>query len=413
MIRFIAHLLVLQALTAPSPRDAAVRALERIRGTTSTTEFQSLTQTLHTADQLAVSNPSEADAYFRLVVLKAEFLERAETGGSLLPAETPSSSHDGPEPVSPADIHHRQEPSGEPDAEQPPLSRGSLITAETVHTVARGETLPAIARRYGIALDVIARKNRVSATAPLKEGMRLRVQVRRIAPKVMSDGIVVNIPERTLYYFRKGSLTLTAPVSLGKPKNVTGEGWETPTGEFTILGRVKDPVWTIPRSIREEMALQGKSPQDQVPPGPANPLGKYALKTSIPRILIHGTNARNSIYRFSSHGCIRVPSEEMEKLYLMVPLRTPGEIVYSPVKVAATTDGRVFIEVHADAYGKVGDLEKDAQRIVSSYHLDASVDWEKVRKVLRRKSGIAEEVTRHQREHEEIARNQNHVGRRN
>jgi len=130
-----------------------------------------------------------------------------------------------------------------------------------------------------------------------------------------------------------------------------------------------------------------------VPPGPENPLGKYAIKTSIPGILIHSTTMPSSIYSFSSHGCIRLSPKQMEEFFPHIKVNTRGEIIYKPVKLAVTGDGRVFLEVHQDAYNKGANLVAEARRMVEKQNISALIDWEKFKSVVRHKSGIAEDIT--------------------
>ena len=50
---------------------------------------------------------------------------------------------------------------------------------------------------------------------------------------------------------------------------------------------------------------------------------------------IHGTNAPETIGRSVSHGCVRLRNEDIEKLYEMVPVGTPGQFVYQPLKIGS------------------------------------------------------------------------------
>jgi L,D-transpeptidase ErfK/SrfK len=141
------------------------------------------------------------------------------------------------------------------------------------------------------------------------------------------------------------------------------------------------------------MEEQGKEVITSIPPGPTNPLGKYAIKTSIPGILIHSTTKPWSIYSFASHGCIRVYPEQMEGFFREVLVNTPGEIIYKPVKLAITEQGRVFLEVHRDVYGKSSGLALEARRLIEKQKLSDQVDWKKVESIVKLKSGIAEDIS--------------------
>jgi hypothetical protein len=210
----------------------------------------------------------------------------------------------------------------------------------------------------------------------------------------MKNGIVINIPDRTLYYFKQGKLTHSLPVALGVPAKSDKYDWKTPTGKFRITAKMKDPTWHVPPSIQSEMEEKGKDVITSIPPGPANPLGKYAFKTSIPGILIHSTTKPWSIYSFASHGCIRVYPEQMEGFFKEVPVNTPGEIIYKPVKLAITEEGRVFLEVHRDVYGRSSSgLATEARHLIEKQNLSELVNWQKVESIVRHTSGIAEDIS--------------------
>jgi L,D-transpeptidase ErfK/SrfK len=110
-------------------------------------------------------------------------------------------------------------------------------------------------------------------------------------------------------------------------------------------------------------------------------------------ILIHGTIAPNSVYGFNSHGCIRVLPGNMQEIYKDIQVNTNGEIIYQPVKLAVSDDGRIFIEVHGDVYDRLGNLEEVAKGLIIKYNAQQKVDWEKVRATVRNKSGFPEDVT--------------------
>jgi L,D-transpeptidase ErfK/SrfK len=177
------------------------------------------------------------------------------------------------------------------------------------------------------------------------------------------------------------------------PANQDYGEWRTPTGRFRVLAKMKNPTWHVPPSIQSEMKRNGEKVLTVVPPNKGNPLGKYALKTSLSGILIHSTTNPESIYNFASHGCIRVHPGKMEEIFPEIPLHARGEIVYQPVKLAFLDDGRVFIEVHGDIYNRYKKLDDVAKGLITRNGAEQRVDWEKVRDLLRRKSGIPEDVT--------------------
>ena len=209
-----------------------------------------------------------------------------------------------------------------------------------------GDTLALVAARFGMEPAVLARDNALPANARLKPGDTLEIDNRHIVPQGYDDGIVINLPQRRLFLFRDGSLKESYPVAVGSG------GWRTPTGEFTVREMEVDPSWEVPKSIQAEMAREGKRVLTRVPPGPDNPLGTRWIGLT-PSIGIHGTNAPSSIFKYSTHGCIRMSVEDVEHLFDQVTKGDRAWIIYQPLLVAK--DGRdVFVEVHRDPYGRGG-----------------------------------------------------------
>ena len=282
----------------------------------------------------------------------------------------------------------------------------ALWGGKKTYVVKKGDTIRVVAAKLGVSWRRLARENGLEIRTPLlKAGMRLKYNDRKIVPKNIVDGILVNIPDRTLYLFKEGKVRRTASVTVGMPRvavkdedeDVAPEElvkWQTPTGIFTVTGKSKDPIWSVPPSIQKEMRQQGKEVRVKVPPGKDNPLGRYALKTSLKGIMLHSTNVPASIYGFNSHGCIRVSPVAMEDIFRSVAVNTKGEIVYMPVKVAVTENGRVFLEVHKDVYAKRKDLHQEVQMLVMKYKIADLIDWKRVDQLLKQQSGIAEDITR-------------------
>ena len=268
-----------------------------------------------------------------------------------------------------------------------------LVGKQNIYIVRKNDYLRLVAAKLGVSRQHLVQANHLDPKAFLKIGQKLKYNNRKIVPQRMKNGIVINIPDRTLYYFRQGKLTASMPVALGAAKKTDKYDWKTPTGKFRITAKQKDPIWYVPFSIRSEMEDDGKEVVTTVPPGSSNPLGKYAIKTSLPGILIHSTTKPGSIYSFASHGCIRVNPEHMEGLFKEIKINTLGEIIYRPVKLAVTEQGRIFMEVHKDEYGKSMGLDAEAKRLIKKHNLSGRVNWRKVESVVRNRAGLAEDVT--------------------
>jgi len=274
------------------------------------------------------------------------------------------------------------------------ISSEKLVGTASIYSVEKNDTIRLVAAKLGVSRQYLINKNKLDEKNYLKIGQKLLYNNRKIIPQRMKDGIVVNIPDRTLYLFKHGKLVITLPVALGVPVKSDKYDWKTPTGKFKITAKMKDPTWRVPPSIQSEMEEQGKEVITSIPPGLTNPLGKYAIRTSIPGILIHSTIKPWSIYSFASHGCIRVYPQQMEELFNEVTVNTPGEIIYKPVKLAITEDGRVFLEVHRDVYGKSSNgLAIETRRLIERKNISKRVDWRKVDSIVRQSAGIAEDIS--------------------
>lgn len=105
-------------------------------------------------------------------------------------------------------------------------------------------------------------------------------------------------------------------------------------------------------------------------PGPDNPLGRHWLGLSLPGVGIHGTNQPTSIYRFTTHGCIRLHPDDAADLFDLVDVGTTVDIIYAPV-LLAIEGGDAVLEVHPDVYGRTGPLTEKAVELLR----EAGVEW--------------------------------------
>jgi L,D-transpeptidase ErfK/SrfK len=197
---------------------------------------------------------------------------------------------------------------------------------------------------------------------------------------------VINIPQRTLFVVRAGSVTARYPVGLGRPS------WPTFVGPFAVVAKETEPTWDVPLSIQEEMRRSGKRVVTKVPPGPANPLGKYWIGLSTSGFGIHGTNTPSSVGTFVTHGCIRMRADDIADLFARVEVGTLGVSIYEPVIVAAADDA-LWLEAHRDVYrldrrDVAGWVTLEAARVAPAL----AVDGEAVRRVLQERDGVPHRI---------------------
>jgi L,D-transpeptidase ErfK/SrfK len=256
------------------------------------------------------------------------------------------------------------------------------------YVVQQGDTFASLGARYGISPSVLADANGYTTRERPLVGSAIWADNRHIVPLDMRDAIVINVPQRMLFLFKDDKLWAAYPVAPGQPSR------QTPLGDFTIKQMQRDPTWRVPVSIQEEMAQRGKVVRTSVPPGPDNPLGRYWIGLNRDEIGIHATTSPNSIYRLRSHGCIRLNPEDAAELFPFVTVGMPVRIIYEPVLLARSNDGRIFLEVNPDRYRIVANNLEQLYALASSHHLSNSINWQRVREVIQGEHGIARDVTR-------------------
>jgi len=227
--------------------------------------------------------------------------------------------------------------------ELPPEGHDVVGAVSTI--VSRQEdTLVDIARRHGLGYEDIVRANpNVNIWLP-GNGTEIVLPTRYVLPAGPRDGVVLNLAEYRLYYYPEPvngepAYVMTYPISIGRMD------WETPLGLTTVISKVRNPTWYPPQSVRDEHAADGKSLPRIVPPGPKNPLGKYAMRLGIPGYLIHGTNRPAGVGMRVTHGCVRMFPEDIDFLFGHIDVNTKVRIINEPVKIGWHGD-ELIMEVH-------------------------------------------------------------------
>ncbi len=264
----------------------------------------------------------------------------------------------------------------------------TVVGGRFEYVVKSGDTLSGIEARFAEPAANIAQNNSLDAKGSLTAGQRLVIENLHVVPDMLQEGIIVNLPQRLLYFFRDGSLRSALPVGLGKPT------WPTPVGSFNVIERTQDPEWVVPASIQKEMREHGEPVITSIPPGPNNPLGKYWMRLSLPGYGIHSTNAPRSVYHFRSHGCIRLHPDDAEYLFSQVDLRDPGKNIYAPTLLAMLDDGRIYLEVNPDIYSRGKDALQVVLTLAAENQLLRRMDWDKVTRIVAQREGVARQVSR-------------------
>lgn len=267
---------------------------------------------------------------------------------------------------------------------------GEDIIGETGYYVTRYEdTIPQLARRFDLGfVELMAANPGVDPWLP-GAGRQLLLPLRRILPDVPRKGIVINLAELRLYYFRRDGSVVTHPVGIGR------DYWQTPEIRSTISLKRKDPTWTPPASIRAERP----NLPAQIGPGPDNPLGDYAMNINYGAYVIHGTNKPLGVGRRVSHGCIRLYPEDIEALFAEVPTGTPVHIIDHEIKLG-WSGGALYLEAHpgqkqADAIeaGETPDYHVDIPGLMIRLleipgASDLQLDWPLIEATLQERRGV-------------------------
>jgi len=274
-------------------------------------------------------------------------------------------------------------------ASQPPPLYHQVVGGEEDYQVPEKTTVVLLAAEKGVKFTVLAKRNGLKGSDKLTPGMVLKINTAHIVPAELDRGLVINLPELLLYRFENGAYLRCYSLALGKPT------WQTPTGRYKIEDKRTNPTWQVPTSIQEEMEAEGLEVEEKVPPGPKNPLGHYYMGTSAWGIGIHATNHPGTIGFYASHGCIRMLPQEMAQLFPQIEVGTPVKIIYRPLKLAVTPEGRVFLEAHPDVYHLMQEPALDYLRdLAERYQLGDRLDWDKVPAILKAKEGIPREITK-------------------
>ncbi len=276
----------------------------------------------------------------------------------------------------------------EPAAPLPPISH-RIAGGQFDFIVWDTSTFTSIGSRFGESPKVLARENGKEVTDRLHAGDTIHVDNRHIVPVEGADLIEVNLPQRMLFHFEGGRLSGAYPIAIGQP----ARQWRTPTGAFKVIQMREDPTWRVPASIQREEEEAGKDVEDEIEPGPDNPLGKYWIGLSFPIIGIHGTNHPVSVYSYRTHGCVRLHPDDIEALFNDVDLNDSGVIAYYPLMLAKLDNGRIFVESEKDIYGKgTGGIDA-LKALASASRIDNLIDWIRAGEIVNDQDGIARDVT--------------------
>src|SRR3984893_14929181 len=252
--------------------------------------------------------------------------------------------------------------------------------------IGKDDTLPDIARRFDVGYEEMLLAN--PGVDPWLPGVGREVVVptQFILPMAPHEGVVVNVAAMRIFYYpphKKSDpqVVFTHPIGIGRV------GWKTPEGTAKIVSRTKDPVWVVPKSVRDEHAEDGEKLPAVVPAGPDNPLGQYMFRLSWPSYLIHGTNKPYGVGMRSSHGCMRLYPEDIAVFYNLIPIGTKVTVVNQPY-LFGSRDGAVHVQAYAGMEDDSRECSRNPKRCVDQLLSpkllkrvsvqDNGIDWQRI-----------------------------------
>ena len=252
--------------------------------------------------------------------------------------------------------------------------------------VGADDTLPDIARRFDVGYEEMLLANPgVDPWLPVP-GREVVVPTQFVLPMAPHEGVVVNVAAMRIFYYaprKKGEpqVLYTHPIGIGRV------GWKTPEGTARIVSRTKDPVWVVPKSVRDEHAEDGDMLPATVPAGPDNPLGQYMFRLSWPSYLIHGTNKPYGVGMRSSHGCMRLYPEDIAVFFDLIPIGTKVTVVNQPY-LFGSSRGVLYMQSYAVMEDDSRDWNKNRKRLLANVlpaklrktmsESDNGIDWQRV-----------------------------------
>ncbi len=185
------------------------------------------------------------------------------------------------------------------------------LTARDAALSFKGVTPVVRKPRVGIVVDQSKALTTLTDAILVRDRTKYALPSKRVVPAVTNVGpaVIVERDKFRVTLWRAGKRT-TFPIAVGTSSH------PTPTGNFEIISKQRNPTWFPPDSPWAE----GLGP---VPPGVGNPLGTRWIGTTAPAIGLHGTPVSGSIGTRASHGCIRMYIGDAERLYDMVEIGTP------------------------------------------------------------------------------------------
>ena len=168
-----------------------------------------------------------------------------------------------------------------------------------LYTVKEGDSLIKLAKKFNTTVELIKRANHLNSDV-IRPKQNLKINNCKFS-------ILIDKSQNTLTLKTQDEIIKTYIVSTGKDNS-------TPTGNFKIINKLKNPTWFKTGAV--------------IPPdSPENILGSRWLGFNIKGYGIHGTTEPDNLGKQVTSGCIRMRNSDVEELYDIVPEGTEVIIV--------------------------------------------------------------------------------------
>lgn len=251
------------------------------------------------------------------------------------------------------------------------------------HRISSGDSWESLSYYYDVGYLELRRANPHIKSLKKNRGKVLLIPTQHVLPqRDMRQGIVVNLSEKRVYYFVNQNTVVTYPVAVGR------SGWQTPSFRGYVTRTKVGPTWVVPKSIASyHYQKYGEHLPAAIPPGPNNPLGNYAIYTSKPRILIHGTNNEALIGKEVSSGCVRMFNRNIAELHDLVSVKDPVYFINQDEKIGVR-NGYVYYEKtrpyksgdRIEVYVMVEQLKEQGY--------DVEIDQTMIKEALKKNNGV-------------------------
>ncbi len=271
---------------------------------------------------------------------------------------------------------------------QLPTKNARLIGEQKTHEIVEGDSFQAIAEQYNVAfLTLMAANPSVDPILP-KAGSNIIIPSAMLLPYIKHKGIVINLPELRMYYFLpKENKVHVFPVGIGK------QDLATPKFTSYISSKRQSPTWRPSKEMRQRYVEEhGKEMAKEIPVGPDNPLGKYALRLGTSVYLIHGTNQQSGIGMRASSGCIRMFDDDIKWVFDNIPLNTKVRIIEQPIKMSYENGQRQLIEIHPPLAINKMEQQTNITEAVKSFVGTNEKYWRQLAPVIDKPQGLIVEL---------------------